>query len=54
MRANLTALEDVGVVIASLPVGQREAQRVRYSLDRTRWTEMLIRVLTYLPAAPDE
>ncbi len=54
IRSNLIALEKVGVVSASLAAGQREAQRVRYTLDRTRWMEMLIRVMTYLPAAPDE
>lgn len=53
IRANLVALEELGVVSASLPVGQREAQRVCYSLDRTRWMEMIIRVMTYLPAAPN-
>lgn len=54
VRANLSALEELGVVAASLPAGQREAQRVLYSLNRTRWTEMIIRVITYLPAAPEE
>lgn len=54
IRSNLTALEKVGVVSASLAAGQREAQRVRYSLNRTLWTEMIIRVMTYLPAAPFE
>ena len=54
VRSSLAALEALGVVTVSLPVGQREAQRVRYSLNRTRWMEMLIRVMTYLPAAPDE
>jgi len=52
VRSNLSALEKVGVVSASMAVGQREAQRVRYSLDRTRWMELIIRVMTYLPAAP--
>ena len=54
VRVNLIVLEQLGVVIASLPPGQREAQHVRYSLDRTRWMEMLFRLMTYLPAAPDE
>ena len=53
VRSNLHALEELGVVYASLPTGQRESQLVRYSLNRTRWTEMIIRVITYLPAAPN-
>jgi len=54
VRSNLSALEKLGVVSASLPAGEREAQLVRYTLDRTRWMEMIIRVMTYLPAAPDK
>ncbi len=54
VRSNLSALEELGVVSVSLPAGQREAQRVLYTLNRARWIEMVIRVITYLPPAPDE
>lgn len=52
VRSNLSALEELGVVSVSLPAGQREAQRVLYTLNRARWIEMVIRVITYLPPAP--
>lgn len=53
VRSNLATLEGLGVVVASLPAGERESMSVLYSLNRTVWTEMLIRVITYLPADPE-
>ena len=54
VRSNLATLESLGVISASLPAGERESMPVLYSLNRARWTEMIIRVITYLPAAPDD
>ncbi len=54
VRNHLEALEKVGIVIASVPAGERRALWVRYSLNRSRWTEMLIRIINYLPAQPEE
>lgn len=54
VRSNLATLESLGVISASLPAGERESMPVLYTLNRTRWTEMIIRVITYLPAAPDD
>ena len=54
VRSNLATLEGLGVISASLPAGERESLPVLYSLNRTRWTEMIIRLITYLPAAPDD
>ena len=54
VRSNLATLESLGVISASLPAGERESMTVLYSLNRTRWTEMIIRLITYLPAAPDD
>ena len=54
VRSNLATLESLGVISASLPAGERESLPVLYSLNRTRWTEMIIRLITYLPAAPDD
>jgi len=54
VRNHLEALEKVGIVIASVPAGERRALWVRYSLNHSRWTEMLIRIINYLPAQPQD
>jgi DNA-binding transcriptional ArsR family regulator len=54
VRNHLEALEHVGIINASLPPGERKALPVRYSLDHGRWTGMLIRIINYLPAEPQD
>ena len=51
LQGHLTAMERVGLVQFHTPGGEGGNPRRReYSLDRARWTELLIRLINYPPS----
>ena len=56
VRLHLQELEAVGVVTVDIdvPLGQRHGRFPRYSVNRDRWMEMGVRLISYLPAEPAE
>lgn len=54
IQAHLAAMEMVGIVVVSLPGDSESATRWReYSLDQARWTDLVIRLINYLPSDPN-
>jgi DNA-binding transcriptional ArsR family regulator len=55
IRAHLKELEAAGVVTVDVPPDQRAGRTAfRYSVDRDRWFELGVRLISYLPAEPAE
>jgi DNA-binding transcriptional ArsR family regulator len=55
IRAHLKELEAAGVVTVDVPPDQRAGRTgFRYSVDRDRWFELGVRLISYLPAEPAE
>lgn len=51
LQAHLAALERVGVVRVTVPGSAEDSPRWReYSLNQHRWTELVIRLINYLPS----
>ncbi len=54
LQVYLQELEAAGVVTVDVPPGQRNGAPPRYSMNRDRWMEMCVRLISYLPAEPAE
>lgn len=53
IKGHLTAMERVGLVVVSVPGSEDSASRWReYDLNHGRWTELMIRLINYLPSDP--
>ena len=53
IQLHLNAMEKIGVVTVTRPDRADTNSRWReYSLDHRRWTELLIRLINYLPSEP--
>ena len=51
LQAHLAAMEKVGLIVVSVPGPAGTATRWReYSLNHSRWTELVIRLINYLPS----
>ena len=51
IQSHLTAMEKVGLVVVSIPGESQTATRWReYTLNHSRWTELVIRLINYLPS----
>ncbi len=51
VRTHLQELEAAGVVTVDIPPGHRQGLSPRYSVNRQRWFEMGVRLISYLPSA---
>jgi DNA-binding transcriptional ArsR family regulator len=51
IQAHLSAMEKVGLVVVSIPGEATTSTRWReYTLNQSRWTELVIRLINYLPS----
>jgi DNA-binding transcriptional ArsR family regulator len=54
IQAHISAMEKVGLVVVSRPGEASTLTRWReYTLNHTRWTELVIRLINYLPSDPE-
>lgn len=54
IQAHLSAMEKVGLVVVSIPGEVTTSTRWReYTLNQSRWTELVIRLINYLPSDED-
>jgi DNA-binding transcriptional ArsR family regulator len=51
IQAHISAMEKVGLVVVTIPGEASTVTRWReYTLNHTRWTELVIRLINYLPS----
>lgn len=54
IQTHIAAMEKVGLVVVSIPGEASAVTRWReYTLNHSRWTELVIRLINYLPSDPE-